>query len=99
MGDREANALEHIGSELTQIRQNLEALVAFQEWRAGKYRDQRQGKLPAGFPGKLELEAAGIENVDDIPRSAKQLRGLLNGDWQLTTQILSQLTSKEKEAV
>lgn len=97
MGDREANALEHIGSELTAIRQNLEALVAFQEWRAGKYRDQRQGKLPAGFPGKLELEAAGIENVDDIPRSAKSLKQLLNGDARLATAILSQISTKQKE--
>lgn len=92
-------ALQHIGQEMTAVRQNLEALVAFEEWRAGVYRQQLAGageKLPDNFPAKEQLEAAGITSLDDVPRSAKQLREIEGIGWPEATAVLSALKKKDK---
>lgn len=91
-------ALQHIGQEMTAIRQNLEALVAFQEWQAGVYREERDAHLPDDFPARGALEAAGICALADVPRSAKLLREIDGIDWPEATAILSALKPKKEKA-
>ena len=84
--------------ELRLIRQNLEALVAFQEWQAGAYREQRDGGLPNDFPAREALEAAGITAIEDVPRSAKQLRQIDGIGWDEATAIASALKQRKSAA-
>lgn len=48
--------------------------------------------IPAGFPGKKELEAAGFEALDEVPRTAKSLKKIPGIGDVTATQILRELS-------
>lgn len=47
--------------------------------------------LPAGFPGRAELEAAGISTLADVPRTAHSLKAIKGIGPATATAILQEL--------
>lgn len=76
--------LAAIHAELVTLNTLLSSLLPTEE-PAG---DVEAPSLPAGFPGKAELEAAGITSIDDIPRTAKRLKAIPGIGPATSTEIL-----------
>lgn len=76
--------LAAIHAELVTLNTLLSSLLATEE-PAG---DVEAPSLPAGFPGKAELEAAGITSIDEIPRTAKRLKEIPGVGPATSTAIL-----------
>ena len=83
-------ALGAIIDELRQQNALLSSLFATEE-PAG---DVEAPSLPAGFPGKAELEAAGITSIDDIPRTARRLKAIPGVGPATSTAILKAISKQ-----
>lgn len=82
--------LEDIAASLREISLLLQAAVALQMGQAVVPPSTSEGKpsLPEGFPGRAELEAAGISALADVPRTAKRLKEIHGIGPATATEIL-----------